>query len=99
MSRIDGKVIGYPGQDQVDIVNTRALLTGADEAIDLSVDCSTITIGAEGADIYLNLTNTTASNANFKIPSGTSYTYQGPPIRKFHLLGSVNTGYKNICAY
>jgi hypothetical protein len=81
----------YPGVYQESIVNQRATIPNSSTAVALGIACNTVVIGVDpgAADLHINLSNAAATTSMFKIPNGTSFTYTGPPIKDFYVIGTA----------
>ena len=89
----------YPGCRQDLITSVRADVVAADTQITLDGPSSTVVIFPEDDDIHVNWKNGAATTGNAMILKGTSFTYQGPPIRQIHYIGATATGKLNITAW
>lgn len=99
MSRNDS--FQYPGQYQESTVSRRVQQVAADTEVDLGVECSMISIWLEGtsSEMHLTMGNVECTTGHAKLPAGGSYVYQGPPIRKFHVLPLGAAGFFNVMAH
>jgi len=81
--------------------NTTANIAASDTAVTLSVPSGHIRIqlSSGSAIVYLDLNNGTATSADYAIPSGGSFEYNGRAIEGFHVLGASATGTISIAAW
>lgn len=76
--------------EQGSFYSERTQVNNVDTEIDLGEYFTTVTIAVEAGTngMHVNPNDAEATTDNFLLPPGTSWTYQGMPIRYFHLLST-----------
>lgn len=64
-----------------------------------STNVTVLTYGTTPATLYVNFRGSVATSADFAIPGGAGFTYEGVPISNFSILGASASGDYAVLAH
>lgn len=95
------RTIGY-GVPVASIINTTANIPNVSTTVTLTVPCTKLTIinNSTGATLlYVDLAGGTATSTDLTIGPGAGFTYDGPEISAFKILGSAAADTYSVVAH